>query len=163
MNEPDWESPTYPKDATSFPSSLSRRTSRSAPQQFAVRPTRRSTRSTTSSPCSRSADGLAAAAFQAVSSKSWPSHEHSSPSRNCCSSTNPLKAIQPSILDEIAEAIDHINLARGITVLVVEQNLDFAARIAERGLIMDKGEIIENVAIAELHDDRDLQRTFLAL
>ncbi|MXY02521.1 MAG: ABC transporter ATP-binding protein [Acidimicrobiales bacterium] len=75
----------------------------------------------------------------------------------------PSEGIQPSILDEIAEAIDHINLARGITVLVVEQNLDFAARIAERGLIMDKGEIIENVAIAELHDDRDLQRTFLAL
>ena len=75
----------------------------------------------------------------------------------------PSEGIQPSILDEIAEAIDHINLARGITVLVVEQNLDFAARIAERGLIMDKGEIIENVAIAALHDDRDLQRTFLAL
>ncbi|MXV88204.1 MAG: ABC transporter ATP-binding protein [Acidimicrobiales bacterium] len=75
----------------------------------------------------------------------------------------PSEGIQPSILDEIAEAIDDINLARGITVLVVEQNLDFAARIAERGLIMDKGEIIENVAIAELHDDRDLQRTFLAL
>ena len=75
----------------------------------------------------------------------------------------PSEGIQPSVLDEIAEAIDHINLARGITVLVVEQNLDFAARIAERGLIMDKGEIIENVAIAELHDDRDLQRTFLAL
>ena len=75
----------------------------------------------------------------------------------------PSEGIQPSILDEIAEAIDHINSARGITVLVVEQNLDFAARIAERGLIMDKGEIIETLDIAELHDDRDLQRKFLAL
>lgn len=73
------------------------------------------------------------------------------------------EGIQPSILDEIAEAIDHINSARGITVLVVEQNLDFAARIAERGLIMDKGEIIETLDIAELHDNRDLQRKFLAL
>ncbi|MCY4516007.1 MAG: ABC transporter ATP-binding protein [Acidimicrobiaceae bacterium] len=75
----------------------------------------------------------------------------------------PSEGIQPSILDEIAEAIDHINFARGITVLVVEQNLDFAARIAERGLIMDKGEIIETLDIAELHDNRDLQRKFLAL
>ncbi len=75
----------------------------------------------------------------------------------------PSEGIQPSILDEIAEAIDHINSARGITVLVVEQNLDFAARIAERGLIMDKGEIIETLDIAELHDNRDLQRKFLAL
>ena len=71
----------------------------------------------------------------------------------------PSEGIQPSILDEIAEAIDHINSARGITVLVVEQNLDFAARIAERGLIMDKGEIIETLDIA----NRDLQRKFLAL
>ena len=75
----------------------------------------------------------------------------------------PSEGIQPSVLDEIAEVIDHINQARGIAVLVVEQNLDFAARVAQRGLIMEKGEIIESVDIAELHDDRGLQRRFLAL
>ena len=75
----------------------------------------------------------------------------------------PSEGIQPSILDQIAEVIDHINSTRGIAVLVVEQNLDFAARIARRGLIMEKGEIIESLDIAELRNDRQLQRKFMAL
>lgn len=75
----------------------------------------------------------------------------------------PSEGIQPSILDEIAEVIEHINSERGIAVLLVEQNLDFAARIARRGLIMEKGEIIESLDTAELRNDRDLQRRFMAL
>ncbi len=75
----------------------------------------------------------------------------------------PSEGIQPSILDEIAEVIDHINSKRGIAVLVVEQNLDFASRVADRGLIMEKGEIVETLEISELHEDRNLQRKFLAL
>lgn len=75
----------------------------------------------------------------------------------------PSEGIQPSILDQIAEVIDHINSTRGIAVLVVEQNLDFAARVARRGLIMEKGEIIESLDTAELRKDRDLQRRFMAL
>ena len=75
----------------------------------------------------------------------------------------PSEGIQPSILDEIAEVIEHINSERGIAVLLVEQNLDFAARIARRGLIMEKGEIIESLDTTELRNDRDLQRRFMAL
>lgn len=75
----------------------------------------------------------------------------------------PSEGIQPSILDQVAEVIDHINSTRGIAVLVVEQNLDFAARVARRGLIMEKGEIIESLDTAELRKDRDLQRRFMAL
>ncbi len=75
----------------------------------------------------------------------------------------PSEGIQPSILDEIAEVINKINTERGITVLAVEQNLDFAARIAQRSLIMEKGEIIAETATAELRRDRELQRKYLAL
>ena len=75
----------------------------------------------------------------------------------------PSEGIQPSILDEIAEVISRINAERGIAVLAVEQNLDFAARIARRSLIMEKGEIIAEVDSAELRRDRELQRKYLAL
>ena len=75
----------------------------------------------------------------------------------------PSEGIQPSVLDEIAEVIARINADRGIAVLAVEQNLDFAARIAGRALIMEKGEIISEVATAELRRDRTLQRKYLAL
>ena len=75
----------------------------------------------------------------------------------------PSEGIQPSVLDEIAEVIGRINAERGIAVLAVEQNLEFAARIAERSLILEKGEIIAEVATAELRGDRALQRKYLAL
>ena len=75
----------------------------------------------------------------------------------------PSEGIQPSILDEIATTVEQINTQRGIAVLVVEQNLDFAARIAHRGLIMDKGEIVEELDITELSHDRGLQRRYMAL
>lgn len=75
----------------------------------------------------------------------------------------PSEGIQPSILDEIAEVIGRINAERGIAVLAVEQNLDFAARIARRSLVMEKGEMVAEVATAELRGDRALQRKYLAL
>lgn len=75
----------------------------------------------------------------------------------------PSEGIQPSILDEIAATVEQINSERGIAVLVVEQNLDFAARIAHRGLMMDKGEIVEELDISDLSRDRALQRRYMAL
>ena len=75
----------------------------------------------------------------------------------------PSEGIQPSVLEEIAEVIGRINTEHGIAVLAVEQNLDFAARIARRGLIMDKGEIISEVDTAELRRDRALQKKYMAL
>ncbi len=75
----------------------------------------------------------------------------------------PSEGIQPSILDEIVEVIDKINTERGIAVLLVEQNLDFAVRIAQRGLIMEKGEFVQELNIAELGKNRDLHRKYMAL
>jgi len=75
----------------------------------------------------------------------------------------PSEGIAPAVLDEIAEVIASINSNRGIAVLAVEQNLEFAARIAQRSLIMDKGEIIAEASTAELRNDRALQKRYLAL
>ncbi len=75
----------------------------------------------------------------------------------------PSEGIQPSILDEIVEVVERINSQRGIAVLIVEQNLDFAARIARRGLIMEKGELVEELDTAELSANPELQRKYMAL
>lgn len=75
----------------------------------------------------------------------------------------PSEGIQPSILDEIASTVQRVNSQHGIAVLVVEQNLDFAARVARRGLMMDKGEIVEELDITHLSRDRALQRRHMAL
>ena len=53
----------------------------------------------------------------------------------------PTEGIQPSIIEDIATAIQHVNKELGITVLIVEQYLDFVLSVSKRYYVMDKGEI----------------------
>lgn len=75
----------------------------------------------------------------------------------------PSEGIQPSILDELADLILTVNRQRGVTVVIAEQNLEFAAKIADRALVMEKGRISVELPIAELAHARDLQRKYLAI
>ncbi|MDE0654637.1 MAG: ABC transporter ATP-binding protein [bacterium] len=75
----------------------------------------------------------------------------------------PSEGIQPSILDEIADVLARVRADRHITLVLVEQNLDFAARLAERAHVMVKGELVATVDTAELAADRDLQRRYMAI
>lgn len=53
----------------------------------------------------------------------------------------PTEGIQPSVIEDIAGAIEKVNKQLGITVLIVEQYLDFVLGISNRYYVMDKGEI----------------------
>jgi urea transport system ATP-binding protein len=53
----------------------------------------------------------------------------------------------PNDLGEVHEAISKINHELGVTVLLVEQKLPFARKVADRFCIMDRG---RNVAIGEM-------------
>ncbi len=75
----------------------------------------------------------------------------------------PSEGIQPSILDEIAAVLARIRAERHIALVLVEQNLDFAARLAERAHVMVKGELVATVDTAELAADRDQQRHYMAI
>ncbi|WP_406293227.1 ABC transporter ATP-binding protein [Embleya sp. NBC_00888] len=75
----------------------------------------------------------------------------------------PSEGIQPSIVDQIAETVCRINGERGITVVIVEQNLDFAAKIAPHAHLMDKGQIVLRVPTKNLISDRLLQHEFLGV
>lgn len=54
----------------------------------------------------------------------------------------PTEGIQPSIIQDIGAAIRKINEWKGITVLLVEQYLDFVLENAEDIYVMEKGEIV---------------------
>ena len=54
----------------------------------------------------------------------------------------PTEGIQPSIIDEIEEAIRRIKTELGLAVLLVEQYLDFAERLADSYVIMAKGAVV---------------------
>ena len=75
----------------------------------------------------------------------------------------PSEGIQPSILDKIADVLARIRTERRIALVLVEQNLDFAARLAERAHVMVKGELVATVDTAELAADRDRQRHYMAV
>lgn len=73
----------------------------------------------------------------------------------------PSEGIQPSILDEIAEALLKLKKARGLSVLLVEQNLDFASSLADRAYLMDIGRISRQLGSGDLAGDPTLHREFL--
>lgn len=54
----------------------------------------------------------------------------------------PTEGIQPSIIQDIGAAIKKINEWKGITVLLVEQYLDFVMQNTDMLYVMEKGEII---------------------
>jgi urea transport system ATP-binding protein len=64
----------------------------------------------------------------------------------------PTEGIQPSTIKEIEKVLRTL-LERGMTVLLVEQYLDFALSLAQHYAILSRGEIVERGAIAELRPD----------
>ncbi|MBQ1783246.1 MAG: urea ABC transporter ATP-binding subunit UrtE [Gammaproteobacteria bacterium] len=65
----------------------------------------------------------------------------------------PCEGIQPNIVREIGDVIRRLNSELGITVLLVEQKLPFARRVADSFHILDKGRLVAEGAIGELSDD----------
>jgi len=64
----------------------------------------------------------------------------------------PTEGIQPSIIDEIVETLQRLRARSGLTMILVEQNLDFIAALSQRILIIQKGAITRQVAPGELGD-----------
>jgi urea ABC transporter ATP-binding protein UrtE len=75
----------------------------------------------------------------------------------------PSEGIQPSIVDQIGETIQEINRDRQITVVLVEQNLDFATRVAADAYLIDRGRVARRLAAADVATDRELQHEYLGV
>ena len=65
----------------------------------------------------------------------------------------PTEGIQPSIIQDIGRALVHLKTELGLTILLVEQYLDFAREIADYVCVMDRGEIVHRGPAADLTDD----------
>jgi urea transport system ATP-binding protein len=65
----------------------------------------------------------------------------------------PTEGIQPSMILEIRDVLRRINLERGVSLLLVEQHLDFARSLAARYYVMERGQIVRAGRITELSDD----------
>src|ERR1700683_1943242 len=73
----------------------------------------------------------------------------------------PTEGIQPNIVHEIGDVIQRLNRESNLTVLLVEQKLPFARRVASDLRILDKGRLVVSSKISALTDD--LVRTHLTV
>lgn len=64
----------------------------------------------------------------------------------------PTEGIQPNVVRDIGDVIRRLNRDLGLTVLLVEQKLPFARRVADDFFMMEKGEIVATGAIDQLSD-----------
>lgn len=73
----------------------------------------------------------------------------------------PTEGIQPNIVSEIASTLKKIAQEKKITIVVVEQNLKFAKKLADKYVIIQKGSIVAQGQMEELTDE--VTRKYLAL
>jgi urea transport system ATP-binding protein len=65
----------------------------------------------------------------------------------------PTEGIQPNIVQEIGDIITRLNREIGLTVLLVEQKLPFARKVADRFCILDRGHHVAAGEMDQLNDD----------
>ena len=59
----------------------------------------------------------------------------------------------PKVRVHALVSIERLHREAGLTVLLVEQYLDFAVRLAVSFVVLDAGEVVRAWAAAELHDE----------
>ena len=65
----------------------------------------------------------------------------------------PTEGIQPNIVAEIGNIVRRLNREMGLTVLLVEQKLPFARKVADRFCLLDRGRAVATGGMAALNDD----------
>jgi len=69
----------------------------------------------------------------------------------------PTEGIQPSIIKQIGAAIRSLVTKGDIAIILVEQYFDFAKELADKYVVMDRGEVVMAGAPSEL-DEADVRR-----
>ena len=65
----------------------------------------------------------------------------------------PTEGIQPNIVHEIGDIIRRLMTDLNLTVILVEQKLPFARRVADRFIILDRGRLMASGAMPDLTED----------
>ncbi|MFA5859574.1 MAG: ABC transporter ATP-binding protein [Elusimicrobiota bacterium] len=72
----------------------------------------------------------------------------------------PSMGLAPLVVKKIFEAITQLR-KDGITILLVEQNAKLALSVADRGYVMETGQVMIEGTSADLLNNRDVQRAYL--
>ena len=69
----------------------------------------------------------------------------------------PTEGLQPSIVEEIGETLSRLRADRGLAIILVEQNLDFVASLADRALILQRGRISSEATAQDLANSAKME------
>ena len=74
----------------------------------------------------------------------------------------PSLGLAPILVDTIFEVIREIN-KEGTTILLIEQNASKALQVANRGYVLETGQIVKEGSAKELLESPDVQRAYLGI
>jgi branched-chain amino acid transport system ATP-binding protein len=74
----------------------------------------------------------------------------------------PSEGIMPILVDEMFELFANMR-KQGITILLVEQNVERALGISDRAYILDQGQIVHHGSAADLLADAEIQEKYCAV
>ena len=74
----------------------------------------------------------------------------------------PSKGLAPAIINNMIDAFAELK-ASGVTLLLVEQNINFAKRLGDTVAVIDNGQIVHAGSMKELAEDEGLQQSLLGL
>ncbi len=77
-----------------------------------------------------------------------------------CIFDEPSLGIAPRVVDEIEDTLRRIK-ATGVTILLVEQSVSMALRVADRAYVLEAGQIVLQGSSAELADNASVQNAYL--
>lgn len=75
----------------------------------------------------------------------------------------PSMGLSPLFVDRVFSIIQRINQKQGVSILLVEQNANMALSIAERGYVLQTGEIVLNDTAQNLLSNPLMQKAYLGV
>jgi branched-chain amino acid transport system ATP-binding protein len=74
----------------------------------------------------------------------------------------PSKGLAPVMINNMIDAFAELK-ASGVTILLVEQNINFAQRLGDTVAVMDNGRVVHAGSMADFSADAQLQQSLLGL
>ena len=74
----------------------------------------------------------------------------------------PSMGLAPVLVENVFETLENIN-SQGTTILLVEQNAHMALQIAQRGYVLQTGEIVLSDTAKTLRENEMVQKVYLGV
>jgi branched-chain amino acid transport system ATP-binding protein len=75
----------------------------------------------------------------------------------------PSAGLAPKIVEELFEALARIKAERGCAIVMAEQNVGYATRVADHCLVLEEGRVVLDGPMATVRQDERLRTAYLGL